>query len=126
ERVLRRADEPGGRSEVDDDTALRACRRGLTQSRQRQLCAEKNAGQIDGAQAVPFLERRRFDVLAEKQTGIVNEDVEPPPAAEHGVDRGLPIRLARAIEVDIERRLAAPARRVPAALDEHIADPDLG
>src|SRR5207237_5502982 len=95
-------------------------------SRQRQLCAEKNARQIDGGQAVPFLERRRLDILAEKQAGIVDEDVEPPPAAEHSIDRGLPIRLARDIEVDVERRLAEPARRVAAALVEPIADRDLG
>ena len=82
ERVLRRADEAGGRGEVDDGAAVRAVLRRLAQCRQAQLGAEKHAGQVDRAQALPFGEGRALDVLAEKQPGIVDQDVELAEAAE--------------------------------------------
>jgi hypothetical protein len=126
ERVLRRADDPGSRGEVDDGAAVRARLRRLAQGRQGELGAEEDTGQIDRAQAVPFRERRRLDVLAEEQPGIVDQDVELLPAAERRVDRRMPVGLAGHVEMDVERRLAQPSRRLAAALVEHVADRHLG
>jgi hypothetical protein len=47
-----------------------------------ELGAEKHAGQIDRAQPVPFGRLAALDVLAEKQPGIVDQNVELAEAAE--------------------------------------------
>src|SRR3984893_13682803 len=77
ERVVLRADEPGNRGEVDDGAAMRSLPGALAQSRQRMLGAEEHPGQVDRTEPMPFLEARLLDACAEKEAGIVDEDVEP-------------------------------------------------
>jgi hypothetical protein len=73
---LRRTDEAGGRGEVDDGAPLRALLRCLPQRWQAQLGAEEYAGQVDRAKPLPFSEAGGFDILAEKQPSVINQDVE--------------------------------------------------
>ena len=87
--------------------------RRFAQRRQAQLGAEEDAGQVDRAEPFPFGEAGGFDILAEKQPGIVDQDVELAEAVEDGGDRGVPILLARHVEMHVERRVAerlAPSR----------------
>ena len=67
--------------------------RPLAQCRQSVLGAEENAGQIDGAKPVPFLEARLLDPFAEKDPGIVDQDVEPAEARDGGRNRRRPVLL---------------------------------
>src|SRR6266851_9597390 len=60
-RVVLRADEPGDRGEIDDGASVRALPGALAQGRQRELGAEKDAGQVDSAEPMPFLEARLLD-----------------------------------------------------------------
>ena len=55
---------------------------GLCRARSRNagsacLVPRKTPGQIDGDKPMPFLEARLLDALAEKDAGIVDENVEP-------------------------------------------------
>ena len=108
---------------------MRALARGVAQRRQRELGAEKDAGQIDRAQALPFIEARRLDILAEKEPGIVDQDIELAEAGEDRGDGGAPRLCAGHVEREI-KRLAAGAFQGAgggaAAFIQHIGDPDLG
>ena len=94
ERVLRRTDEARGRGEVDDGAPVRALLRRLPQRRQAQFGAEEHAGQVDCAQPLPFGKAGGFDILAEKQPSVIDQDVEPAETAQYGGDCGGPILLA--------------------------------
>src|SRR6516162_9749714 len=106
---------------------MRAALCRLAQCRQRELGAEKDAGQIDRAKAVPIREARLFEALAEKNAGIVDEDVELAEAAGDGCDRRDPILLAGDVEMGV-KGLAAGALETPygfsSALVQHIGDGD--
>jgi len=129
ERVLRRPDEPGDRGQVDDGAAVRAEASRIAQGRQRELGAEKDAGQIDRAQALPFIEARPLDILAEKKPGVVDEDVELAEAREDCRDGSAPRFFAGHVEMQI--KYVAPGAFQgtggrAAALVEDIGNPDFG
>jgi hypothetical protein len=88
--------------------------------RQRGACAQHDAGEIDGHQLVPFVERRLLDSLAVEHPGVVHEDVELAELLHGIIHCGFPARLAGDVEMDIERvdLLGELATR----LIEHIAD----
>jgi hypothetical protein len=126
ERVARRTDEPGDRRQIDDSAALRAVRSALAQRRQRQFGAEKDAGQVDRAQPVPLIEARLLDALAEKDAGIVDQDVEPAKAAGDGGDRRGPVGFAGHVETGVQHVAADGAGGLPARFVQHVADRDFG
>src|SRR5690349_13647021 len=106
---------------------MRAALRRLAQYRQCELGAEKDAGQIDSAKAVPIREARLFEALTEKDAGIVDENVELAEAAGDGRDRRDPILLAGDVEMGV-KSLGAGTLETPygfsSALVQHIGDGD--
>lgn len=80
---------------------MRALLRPLTQCRQRVFGAEENTGQIDRGKPVPFLEARLLDALAEKDPGIVDQNVEAAELADSGCDCRRPILLPTDIQVGV-------------------------
>jgi hypothetical protein len=93
---------------------------------QAQLSTKKDAGQVDRAKAPPLGEAGGLDILAEKQTGVVDQDVEFAEAVDRRSDSCCPIVLARHVELHIKSRLAERVGCLAAAFVEHVADRHLG
>src|SRR5271165_1242469 len=81
---------------------MRAVARTLAQRRQCQLGAEKDAGQVDAAQPMPVGKGRLLDALAEKDPGIVDEDVETAEAIGDEREGRGPVLLAGNVEMGID------------------------
>jgi hypothetical protein len=62
------------------------------------LGAEEHPGQVDGAEPVPFIEAGLLDAFAEKEAGIVDQDVEPSETGDRRLDRRPPVLLAGDVE----------------------------
>jgi hypothetical protein len=99
ERIELRADEPGNRGQIDDGAAVRALPGAIAQCRQSALGPEKYPGQVDGAEPLPFFEARLLDALAEKEAGIVDQDVEPAETGNRRSYLRRPVLLAGYVEV---------------------------
>jgi hypothetical protein len=105
---------------------MRALLRRFPECRKAQLGAEKDAGQVDRAEPSPFGKAGGFDILAEKQPAVVDQDVELAETADGSGDGAVPILLARHVETDVESCIPKRASGLAAAFVEHIADRNLG
>jgi hypothetical protein len=95
----------------------------VTQCRQRVFGTEENTRQIDRGKPVPFLQARLLDAFAEKDPGIVDQNVEAAELSYSGRDCRRPVLLPADIEVGVN---AADSRGSFApALIEHVTDRDL-
>ena len=57
---------------------------------------------------MPFVKARLLDAFSEKQTGVVDQNIEPAPSRDRSADRAFPVFFAGNIQVVKDRR------RVPA------------
>ena len=95
------ADEPGDRRDVDDGAATR-----LLHQRDRVLHAEEDALGIDGHHLVPGGAAQHVGIVGAADAGVVDEHVELAERAQGGLRRGVPLPLARDIQLH-EASLAA-------------------
>src|SRR5271169_5535733 len=82
-----------------------------------------------GAEPMPFIEARLLDALAEKEPGIVDQDVEAAETSDRRCDRRCPVLLAGHVEMLADGRIAGAGdgpRGFSAALVQDVADRHLG
>src|SRR6266702_90057 len=92
------AHEPELGRDVDDGAAARAPHGG-----HGGLGPEEDALGVDVHHAVPRLGGGVLEPARPADARVVDEDVEPPEAADRGLDGALPVRLAGDVELDEER-----------------------
>ena len=76
----------------------------LLEVRQRRARAQHDAGQVDGDELVPVVERGILDALADEDAGIVHQHVELAELLDRGVHRVGPARLLVTSRCDVDRR----------------------
>ena len=98
ERVKLRAHKAGNRSEIHDSAPTRARLAAFPRRSHREFRPEKNAGEVYGTEAVPFIQACLFNALSEEHAGIVHEDIEPAPSRDSSADRTVPVFFADNVE----------------------------
>ena len=103
--LVERLADAGHRRDVHDRAAAGPAHRG-----DGVLRAEEDAAGVDRHHAVPLLDRAILDRDArDDDRGVVDQDVQLAEAPGRGLDRGLPIRFVRDVEVHVDGLTAVGA-----------------